>query len=272
MMARHDEMRQEGLLQRRSIGGLVFARRHPRKFAGDRVGTDRGQHLDLIAPRGAGAPVGQVDDIALIEPFDRRMRLLDEARQSLRQPMVAPRLLLIAVHPLLHHDPSPLVGDDEAVQVKIEAILNGGAVDLGDEPARLRQRRAVKPDPVADRDQLVRRPPRMLAAPAADMDSEFAGERREAPFQRAYDARRNARRMPVHAHDGAERLEPERMGEPSQELVAAVSDGRSPRPSRRRGASCDRRATSARRRHAMEDPRFLIVGSQRPSSSVPEMF
>ena len=30
--------------------------------------------------------------------------------------------------------------------------------------------------------------------------------------------------MPVHAHDGAERLEPEGMGEPAQEFVAAVFD------------------------------------------------
>ena len=62
----------------------------------------------------------------------------------------------------------------------------------------------------------------MLAASAADMDAEFAGERRQAAFQRAEHARGDARRMPVHSHDGAERLEPEWMGEPAQQFIAAV--------------------------------------------------
>ena len=46
----------------------------------------------------------------------------------------------------------------------------------------MRERRAVEADAFADRDQLVRRLPRMLAAPAADMDPELA--RRAAPSPR----------------------------------------------------------------------------------------
>ena len=161
--------------------------------------------------------------LALAETVDRGVRLLDEALQPFRQPVIAARLSAVAVHALLHHDPASVVGDDEAVQIEIEAVLHRGAVDLGDEPARLGERRAVEPDPVADRDKLVRRPPRMLAAPAADMDAEFAGERRQAALQRADDAGGDARGMPVHAHDGAEGLEPEGMGETAQQLVAAIS-------------------------------------------------
>jgi hypothetical protein len=55
------------------------------------------------------------------------------------------------------------------VQVKIEAVLHSGAVDLGDEPAGFGQPNAVKPDPLADGDQLARRLPRMPAAAATDM-------------------------------------------------------------------------------------------------------
>ena len=62
----------------------------------------------------------------------------------------------------------------------------------------------------------------MPAAAAADMDAEFARERRESALERADHARGDARGMPVHPHDGAERLEPERMSEPAQEFVAAV--------------------------------------------------
>ena len=150
------------------------------------------------------------------------MRLLDEALQALRQPVVAARLPGILVHALLHDDPVPVVGDDEAVQIEIETVLHGGAVDLGDQPARLGERRAVEADPVADRHKLMRCLPGMLAAAAADMDAELAGQRRQAALQRPDDAGRDAGRVPVHAHDGAERLEPERMGEPAEQLVAAI--------------------------------------------------
>ena len=88
--------------------------------------------------------------------------------------MVAARLPALAVHALLHDDPVAVVGDDEAVQVEVEAVLHRGAVDLGDEPAGLRERRAVEADALADRDQLVRRLPRMPAAAAADVDAELA--------------------------------------------------------------------------------------------------
>ena len=66
-----------------------------------------------------------------------------------------------------------VVGDDEAVQIEIEAVLHGGAVDLGDQPARLRERGPIEPDAISDGDELVRRLPRMLPAPAADVDAEL---------------------------------------------------------------------------------------------------
>src|SRR5262249_19812862 len=42
--------------------------------------------------------------------------------------MIAACLLALAVHPLLNYDPPTVIGNDEAVQIKIEAILHGGAV------------------------------------------------------------------------------------------------------------------------------------------------
>ena len=113
-------------------------------------------------------------------PVDRGVRLVDEALQAFRQPVIAARLPALAVHALLHHHPVAVVGDDEAVQIEVEAVLHRRAVDLGDQPAGLRQRRAVEADALADRDQLLRRLPRMLAAAAADMDAELACERRRA--------------------------------------------------------------------------------------------
>ena len=92
--------------------------------------------------------------------------------------MITPRLARLAVHPLLHHDPMAVVGDDEAVQIEIVAVLHRRAVDFGDEPAGARERRAVEADPLADRRQFVRRLARMLAAAAADMQAELARQRR----------------------------------------------------------------------------------------------
>src|SRR5580693_9612229 len=116
-----------------------------------------------------------------------------------------------------------VVGDDEAVQIKVEPILNRGAVDLRHQTADVGERGAVDPDPIADRGEFKRRLARLLAAAAADMDSEFARERLEPSLQRADHARGDARGVPVHAHDGAERLEPEWMREATQQFVAAVS-------------------------------------------------
>jgi hypothetical protein len=55
-------------------------------------------------------------------------------------------LLISATEPEEHSPPAeglqrvPVIGNDEAVQIKIEPVLHGGTVYLGDEPARLCQR------------------------------------------------------------------------------------------------------------------------------------
>src|SRR5262245_54745218 len=124
--------------------------------------------------------------------------------------MVAPRLAERAVHALLHHYPLAVVGDDEAMQVELKTVLHRGAVHLGHQAARLRQRRAIQSNPLADGDELVRRLPRMLSAPAADVNAELALKRGERALERADHAGGDAGGMPVHSHHGAERLEPER--------------------------------------------------------------
>ena len=150
------------------------------------------------------------------------MRLVDEALQPFRQPVIAAGLAALAVHPLLHDHPFAVVGDEEPVQIEVETVLHGGAVDLGDQPAGAGQRVAVEADPIADRHELVRSLSRVRAAAAADVQPELARQRLEAPLQRADDARGDARGVPVHSHDRPEGLEPERICEAAQKLVAAV--------------------------------------------------
>jgi hypothetical protein len=155
------------------------------------------------------------------------MRRVDEACQALREPVIAPRLPAVAVHALLDDHPPGIVRDDETVQVEIEAVLNGGTVDLGDEAARFCQCAAIETDAIANRYEFARRLAGVLAAAAADMDAQFAGKRGQTAFQCTEDAGGDTGRMPVHAHDGTEGLEPERMRKPPQKLVASVVDERS---------------------------------------------
>ena len=203
-----------------SIGwlpGAVFdaAPLQPRELPLDPVRPELAKHIELPLPRGLRAPIGQVDDHALFDAVDRGVRLIDETLQAFGQPVIAPSLAAIAVHALLDHDPVSVIGDDEAVQIEVEPILDRRAVDLGDQPACRGERGAVEPDPIADRDQFMRRLARVIAAPAADMDAELSGQRRQATLQRADDARGDAGGMPVHPHHRAERLEPEGMRQPA---------------------------------------------------------
>src|SRR6516165_2439097 len=62
----------------------------------------------------------------------------------------------------------------------------------------------------------------MLAPPTAHMNPEFFLQRGQATLQGADHARGDARGMPIHAHNGSKRLEPEGMREPTQEFVAAI--------------------------------------------------
>src|ERR1700730_2187533 len=107
--------------------------------------------------------------------------------------MIPARLLSSPIHALLDYRPMTVVGDDEAVQVQIEAILHGGAVHLGHKPAGLRKFPAVEADPIPYRDELLRRLPRVLPAPAANVNPELLLQRRQPALQRPDHARRDAR-------------------------------------------------------------------------------
>src|SRR5215217_9290333 len=97
-------------------------------------------------------------------------------------PVVTPGLPLVAVHALLHHRPFAVVGDEEAVQIEIETVLDRGAVDLGDEAAGADQWCAVEAEMIAEHPKLVRRLSRVLAAAAADMEAKFMLHRLQAAF------------------------------------------------------------------------------------------
>ncbi len=129
--------------------------------------------------------VGEIDDLALRRAVDRAVRRIDKALQRLGMPVIAAGLPLVAVHALLHHRPFAVGGDEEAVQIELEAVLHGGAVDLRHQAAGAGELCAVEADALAELHQLVRRLARMLAAAAADIDAELVLERPEPALQRA---------------------------------------------------------------------------------------
>ena len=95
----------------------------------------RSEKFELFSPRRRGAPIGEIDDFALRLSFDRGVRFFDKTFQAVREPMIASRGSAFAVHALLHDGPAAFAGDEEAVEIEIEAVLDGSAIDFCYKPA-----------------------------------------------------------------------------------------------------------------------------------------
>jgi hypothetical protein len=122
------------------------------------------QNVELTAAGRFGAAIGEIDNLTLSHTLNGRMGILDKTFQAFRKPVVAASLLAVAIHPLLDDNPLAIVGHNETVQIKIKAILHSGAVDFGDEPARICERRPIKAPTLPDCDELPRRLPRTSSA------------------------------------------------------------------------------------------------------------
>ena len=123
--------------------------------------------------RSCSPAIGEVDDLAAASTLDGAVGGIDEALQALGKPVITARRPAAVAHALLDHRPAAVVGDDEAVEIEIEAVLNGGAVHLGDEPADSAKRRSVEAGALASGNKLFRSLAAVASASAADMDSEL---------------------------------------------------------------------------------------------------
>ena len=200
VMRWHDKVRKHGL----SGEGLRSFRVKLGQLAENLIRAQVGEQIKLPVARGVGTVIREIDDHALIRTFDGGMRLVHKAVETFREPMIATGLALNAIHALLNDDPVTIVRNDEAVQVKVEAILDGGAIDFGDEAARGGKRRAVEPDTVANGHKLLGCVARVFTAAAAHMQTEFVFKRLQSPFQCADHAGGDAGGMSIHSHHGAE--------------------------------------------------------------------
>jgi hypothetical protein len=103
VVGRHDGMRQHRLVARARIfdaGPVQFG-----KLADNAVGPEFGKDIELSPARGFCATIREIDDHALIDTIDRKMRFVNEAPQAFGQPVIASGLAAIAVHALLDHNP-----------------------------------------------------------------------------------------------------------------------------------------------------------------------
>jgi hypothetical protein len=139
----------------------------------DPIRSELAEDIELPPAGRLCASISEVHNYTLLDAVDRGMRLIDEALQTFRKPVIAPGLAPITVHALLDNDPVTVIRNEEAMKIQIKPVLDRRAVHLGDEPARSREGRAVEPDAIADGDKLIRCPARMVATPAADMDAEL---------------------------------------------------------------------------------------------------
>jgi hypothetical protein len=116
----------------------------------DLVRPQRAENVELPASGRFRPPIGEVDDHTLFDAVHGDVRLIDEALQTFREPVIAPSLSVIAVYALPDDNPLAFIGDDEAVEIEIEPVLHRCAVDLGDQPTRRGERCSVDTDPIAD--------------------------------------------------------------------------------------------------------------------------
>ena len=107
------------------------------------------------------------------------------------------------------------------MKIELEAVLHRGAVNLGYQPTCFCEFCAVEPYSFSDQDQFMRGLSRKSSAAAAHMDAKFVLQWGKTAFQGTNHTRGDTGRMPVHAHDGTERLERQRFAPDISDLCLA---------------------------------------------------
>src|SRR5438105_14951137 len=118
-------------------------------FAKHAVGMLPGQGCHRLA-MAVGFAGNQVEGGPTLIAGDRCVRLRHKAPHALRQPVVTAGVTDAGVHALLHDAPAIAAGDEEeAMMIKLIAVLDGGAVDLGSEFAGVNERLGLVAEAVA---------------------------------------------------------------------------------------------------------------------------
>src|SRR5271166_1295829 len=126
--------------------GLACRGLQASQFARQAVRAQGHEELELAATRGVRPAIREVDDFALIDTVDAGVRLLDEALQTFGKPMIAASRSACLVHALLDDHPMAVVGHEEAVQIEVETVMKGRAVDLRHQSSDVGESGSVESD------------------------------------------------------------------------------------------------------------------------------
>src|SRR2546423_14764653 len=126
-------------------------------------------------------------------------------------PMVSARHSFVGVKTLLHDHPFPIGSQNKAVKINLKTIADGIIVNTGGKTARANQCFAIESTTISDPAQFRWCISSESTATAANVDSQFVRTGRQAPFEPGPNRSGDARGMPVHAHNAAQRLKPKRI-------------------------------------------------------------
>src|SRR5437762_11237271 len=132
--------------------------------------------------------------------------------------MVAARSAVVVAHDLLYDRPLAFAGDEEAVMIDPEPVLDCGGINFRCHATVVGEASAVDSSAVAVVDQLVGSASGYLALAAGNENAELTSSFDEAFLERSANRGCHAARVPIESEDAAERLEPVRVGEAPQEL------------------------------------------------------
>src|SRR5437762_6572 len=136
--------------------------------------------------------------------------------------MVAARSAVVVAHALLDDRPLAFAGDEEAVMIDPEAVLDCGGINFRCHATVVGEASAVDARAVAVVDQLVGSASGYLALAAGNENAELPSAFDEAFLERSANGGRDAARMPIESQHATEGLEPMRVGESPQELGSAM--------------------------------------------------
>src|SRR4051812_2674790 len=131
--------------------------------------------------------VDQIHDDALMLADDGLMRRRSKVAHGGRMPVVAPRHGCGRIHALLHNGPIAVARDDEAVQIKLEAIGHRVVVYASGESTGASESVAVQTDAPGDVAQLVRRLAGVATASTTHPDAQLVRAWVQAALQRSED-------------------------------------------------------------------------------------
>ncbi len=166
--------------------------------------------------RRSGARIDEIEDGALRLADNGGVWLASEIANAGRVPVIAASEARGGIHALLDHSPLARTGDDEGMEIELEAVRDGVVIDARSQAAGASQILSVEASGIAEREKFDGSFCGVLAATAAKGETEFGGARIQATFEGTENGSSDSRRVPIHAHYATESLKPERITQASE--------------------------------------------------------